>query len=138
LSRRSTTQRYFYPHPDLSSDEVAHLTRVDGEGRVALVVEQGGELIAVGRYERLADATAAEVAFVVADAYQFHGIATLLLHRLAQMATAVGITRFIAEVLVENRAMLRVFEGSGFPVESTSRWGTVEVTMAIVPVGCPA
>jgi hypothetical protein len=68
------------PRPQLERDPTFDL--VDGVDRVALVVEVNGELIAVGRYERLSDQTQAEVAFVVADAYQHHHSATELLHAL--------------------------------------------------------
>ena len=96
---------------------------------MAFVVECGKELIAVGRYDRLEDRRAAEVAFVVADAYQHHGLAPMLLYRLATAARSVGITRFVAEVLAENKAMLSVFRGAGFPIESNFDWGTVTLTM---------
>ncbi len=91
LSPASITFRYFYPHLALGAAEVAHLTEVDGHDRVALVVERDGELIAVGRYDRLRDPAQAEVAFVVADAFQHQGIGTMLLHRLATRAKEAGI-----------------------------------------------
>jgi RimJ/RimL family protein N-acetyltransferase len=109
------------------------LTEVDGRDRAALVVARDGELIAVGRYDRLDDPTQAEVAFVVADAFQHHGIATMLLHRLAARARKAGIRCLIAEVLVENKAMLAVFHATGYPTESTVECGTVELKMAIGP-----
>ena len=133
LSAESIRLRYFYPHKDLSPSEVAHFTHVDGQARVALVVECAGELIAVGRYDRLDDHRAAEVAFVVADVYQQHGLAPMLLRRLANAARSVGITRFTAEVLAENRAMLSVFHDAGFPIESKTEWGIVELTITIAP-----
>jgi GNAT superfamily N-acetyltransferase len=91
------------------------------------------ELIAVGGYDRLDDHRVAEVAFVVADAYQHHGLATMLLHRLAEAARSAGIERFISEVLAENRAMLSVFHDVGFPIESKTESGTVTLTMTIAP-----
>lgn len=133
LSAGSIQLRYFYPHKDLSPSEVARLTQVDGEARVALVVERARELIAVGRYDRLDDHRVAEVAFVVADAYQRHGLATTLLQHLAKAARSAGITRFVAEVLAENRAMLAVFHDAGFPIESQTECGTVKLTMTIAP-----
>jgi GNAT superfamily N-acetyltransferase len=120
LSQRSVYLRYFYPHPDLSAKEIEHLTRVDGRDRLALVVEHAGELVAVGRYERLPASQDAEVAFVVSDALQDHGIGTLLLARLAVAARSVGITRFIAEVLAENRGMLS-FLCRAIPNRNSSR-----------------
>jgi RimJ/RimL family protein N-acetyltransferase len=131
LSEKSVRLRYFSPHEELSASEVAHLTQVDGEDRVAFVVERAGELIAVGRYDRLTDQKMAEVAFVVADSYQHQGLATMLLRRLANAARPVGITRFVAEVLAENRAMLSVLHDAGFPIESEIEWGTVTLFMFI-------
>jgi len=133
LSARSIQLRYFYPHTDLSPREIEHFTQVDGKDRMAFVVECARELIAVGRYDRLEDHRVAEVAFVVADAYQHHGLATRLLQRLADTARAVGITRFTAEVQGENGAMLSVFHDAGFPIESKTEWGTVMLTMTIAP-----
>jgi RimJ/RimL family protein N-acetyltransferase len=135
LSSRAITLRYFYPHSELSVAEVMHLTEVDGCDRVALVVEREGELIAVGRYERLDVGDMAEVAFVVADAFQNQGIGTILLRRLASQARKVGISRFIAEVMVENVAMLTVFHQAGFPTESRFACGAVELTMSIGATG---
>ena len=131
LSQRSIQMRYFYPHMELKADEVSHLTHVDGVDRVALVVEFGGELVAVGRYDRLEDQTTAEVAFIVADQYQHHGIASLLLHDLADRARTAGITRLVADVLVENAAMLSVFRKAGFPIQFKTEWGVVMLTMSI-------
>jgi RimJ/RimL family protein N-acetyltransferase len=133
LSDTSIRRRYFWRHHDLRAEEVAHLTQVDGMNRVALVVERTGELVAVGRYDRLDDPTQAEVSFVVADAFQHHGLATMLLHRLAVLAQGVGATHLRAEVLAENRAMLTLFHAAGFPIESECSWGTVDLKVAIVP-----
>ena len=131
LSARSIQMRYFYTHMELRPDEVAHLTRVDGVDRVALVVDRCGKLIAVGRYDRLDDRTMAEVAFVVADEYQHHGLASMLLHQLVGRARTVGITRLVAEVLGENTAMLAVFRQAGFPVQFKTEWEVVVLTMSI-------
>jgi GNAT superfamily N-acetyltransferase len=131
LSQHAVTLRYFYPHRVLSAVEVNHLTQVDRRDRVALIAESAGELIAVGRFDRLSDPTQAEVAFVVADAFQHHGIATMLLDRLAGLARRAGITHFIAEVMAENKAMLSVFHAAGFVTESTCELGIIELKMAI-------
>jgi GNAT superfamily N-acetyltransferase len=69
------------------------------------------EIIGVGRYARLDDASSpvprAEVAFAVADAYQGRGIATLLLEELASIARAAGVEEFEADVLGENNRCWR-------------------------------
>lgn len=71
----------------------------------------------------------AEVAFAVADAWQGHGIATLLLGQLAELADAAGITTLTATVHPTNHRMLQVFRDSGFPIEVTSEPGELHVRL---------
>src|SRR5699024_5014146 len=53
LSERTRYLRYFGPYPTMSARDVRHFTEVDYSRRVALVMELGGEMIAVGRDEGL-------------------------------------------------------------------------------------
>ena len=62
------------------------------------------EILAVVRYDRLAGEREAEVAFVVQDAWQGHGLATALLHELAAYARAHGVERFLALTMGTNVA----------------------------------
>lgn len=71
----------------------------------------------------------AEVAFAVADAWQGHGIATLLLAELAELADAAGIKTLTALVHPTNRRMLEVFRDSGFAIEVNSEPGELHVRM---------
>jgi GNAT superfamily N-acetyltransferase len=135
LSPHAVYERYFTLHAHLSPSEVEHYTHVDYVDRFALVVEFEDRIIAVGRYERIPASTEAEVAFLVADAYQHQGIGTLLLRRLAQAARTRGIRTFVALTLAENRDMLDVFLNSGFHVDSTCEFGTMTVRFPIVPEG---
>ena len=73
----------------------------------------------------------AEVALVVADAYQHHGLGSLLFERLAEQARDVGIGTFAAATLAENEAMLAVCRDSGYPLRSTVDAGVVDVTLDI-------
>lgn len=82
---------------------------------------------------RLRDPSTVEVAFAVADDLQGHGIGARLLERLAALAASVGVERFVAEVLPQNRAMLRVFADAGFDVTRELGGGEVEVRFPIVP-----
>ena len=82
-------------------------------------------------YVRLRDPAVAESAFAVADAEQGRGIGTRLLERLAARAAAVGIERFVAEVLPENESMLGVFERAGFELTRELSNGVVEVQFPI-------
>jgi GNAT superfamily N-acetyltransferase len=101
--------------------------------RLALVTEDGTRLVAVARYDRSPETGEAEVAFVVADRYQHHGIGMILLEHLADAARQNGISVFTAQTLLENRDMIRVFMDSGFSVRTTLEQGVVGVRFPIEP-----
>lgn len=113
LSAETVHRRYFGAHPLLGDDELAHLTELDYRRRMAFVAVARGELVGVARYDRLDEASQAEVAFVVADAYQQRGVGTLLLEHLVAYARDQGIERLVAEVLADNAAMTRLVDDSG-------------------------
>lgn len=133
LSSQSVYRRFFYMHQRLSSAEIERFTHVDYVDRLALVVVDGERLVAVGRYERIPETSEAEVAFVVADEFQHHGIGTLLLEHLSDAAVTRGITTFVAQTLTENHDMLDVFMKSGFTVTTSSSYGTVILRFSIEP-----
>ncbi len=133
LSFDSIYRRYFSLHPVLSADEVRHFTQVDFVDRLALVIEDGEDLVAVGRYDRYPESPTAEVAFVVRDDYQHLGLGHRLLGALAEAAWARGITTFSAETSLVNHDMLAVFRHSGFPMTTSSEFGGISVRLAIKP-----
>jgi RimJ/RimL family protein N-acetyltransferase len=135
LSPDSQYMRFFTAHPHLAPAEVDRFTHVDYDRRLALVAELAGTLVGVGRYDRIGDTPDAEVAFVVADSYQCHGLGGALLHRLAAAAADRGIGRFVAETLPGNQRMLRVFRDSGFDVASRFEDGVVRVAFPIIGSG---
>ncbi len=135
-SDQSVYFRFFGPRSELSDREVTHFTTVDYHDRMAFVAFLREEMIAVGRYDRLAHGDEAEVAFAVADEHQGRGLATLLLEYLATYAATQGITRFSADTLIDNRQMLEVFEAAGFRRERRSiEHGVVHLVFDIEPTG---
>lgn len=134
LSPDSITLRYFHLVPVLVPAMVEHLTHISYTDRMALVATLGEaddeQIIAVVRHEGL-DAGRAEVAFLVEDRWQHHGIATALLHRLAAYARTHGYTTFVAEVLAANAAMREVLRNAGFPYTTAYERGTVEMRLDI-------
>ena len=96
-----------------------------------LVDPDGERVVAVANYVRLRDSKLAEAAFTVADEHQGRGIGTRLLEQLAARAAEVGIERFVASVLPDNRAMVGVFEAAGFELTRTLEGGELEVQFPI-------
>ena len=132
LSRESLYLR-FHGFPTVDRRLIEPFVDPDWHERGHLVGELDGRVIALASYVRLRDPAAAEVAFAVADEYQRRGIGTRMLEQLAARAASVGIERFVAEVLPDNRQMLRVFEAVGFEPTRTLQSGTVEVAFEIAP-----
>ena len=113
-------------------------THVDHRDRVALVMTVAERIIAVGRFDRLAPTggrggDVAEVAFLVQDRHQHRGIGQLLLEHLAQIGREVGVERFVASVLPDNRGMLQVFREAGYQVSRGFEDGVVSLEFRIDP-----
>ena len=120
LGPESRYYRFFRVKQTLEDSEIEHFTNVDYGDRMALVAFVGDEMVGVGRYDRdLEDDTVAEVAFAVADDQQGRGLGTRLLTLLTNYARSVGVERFRAYVLGENRQMMRVFRNSGYELSRT-------------------
>ncbi len=134
LSEQSLYLR-FHGHPSVDARLVARDLEPDWVERGALIgavaTADGERVVTLANYVRLRDRDVAEVAFAVADDYQGRGIGPRLLEQLATRAATQGISRFVAEVISENRAMLRVFSEAGFGVTRTRSGGVVEVTFPI-------
>jgi predicted CoA-binding protein/RimJ/RimL family protein N-acetyltransferase len=133
LSPESIRYRYFAPHPTLSPREVERFTRVDHDDRVALVAVLGDDLIAVARYDRAPGTDVAEVAFVVDDAHQQRGLASVLLEHLAAAAAERGIRRFEADVLPDNIRMARIFTDAGYQASRSYEEDSVHFVFPIEP-----
>ena len=132
-SQKSIYMRFFAFKSKLSAKELKRFTEVDYKDRVALVITIGGEIMGIGRYDRLDDPEEAEVAFNIADAHQGRGIGSILLEHLAAAARENGIRKFSAEVLPENRKMLMVFSDAGYDVKRHFDDGVVSLEFNIDP-----
>ncbi|MBD0670611.1 acyl-CoA synthetase [Streptomyces sp. CBMA156] len=134
VSDQSKYFRFFAPYPRLSDKDVRRFTHHDFVNRVGLAVVVGDRFIATVRYDRIdADGrpsdtgTDAEVAFLVQDAHQGRGVASALLEHIAAVAQERGIRRFQAEVLPENRKMVKVFTDAGYTQRRSFADGVVHL-----------
>jgi RimJ/RimL family protein N-acetyltransferase len=133
LTSHSIYRRYFSLHPVLSERELRFLTEVDYVTRFAFVVEYLDELIGVGRFDRIAETSDAEVAFIVSDEFHHLGIGLMLLERLADVAWSLGITTFCAETQADNRSMMGVFAASGFVVNARMEDEIISARFSVEP-----
>ncbi|MFG2298069.1 GNAT family N-acetyltransferase [Streptomyces sp. NPDC048603] len=141
VSEESKYYRFFAPHPRLSDRQVHRFTHHDYVDRVGLAATVGGEFIATVRYDRIdadgrpasAPADRAEVAFLVQDAHQGRGVASVLLEHIGAVARERGIRRFVAEVLPANTKMIKVFKDVGYQQKRTFEDGSVHLTLDLEP-----
>jgi acyl-CoA hydrolase/RimJ/RimL family protein N-acetyltransferase len=97
---------------------------------LAAVEKNGKEIVAgMGHYIKNRDAHTAEVAFTVREDYHNEGIGTALLGYLTLLAKNEGLQGFVAEVLLENKPMLKVFEKMEFDMHRIIEDNTYRLIM---------
>lgn len=131
FSDRSVYYRYFSPVKAMPHSEMQEYVNVDYRrtmSLVGLVGEPGtGHVIAEARYVAFEDRPQADVAFIVDEAYQGKGIASYLLNVLIEIGKERGLKGFEADVLADNRSMLKVFEKAPYPYQAVLRSGVYEL-----------
>lgn len=133
FSEESVYYRYFTPITAMPHKKMQEYVNIDYNRIMSIVALEGdagkGKIIAEARYVKLHGRPYAEVAFIVDEDYQGHGIASYLLQMLIRIAKENRIKGFIASVNVSNGAMKRVFEKSGLTIETRIEDGIFSVTM---------
>jgi RimJ/RimL family protein N-acetyltransferase len=135
LSPKTRYRRFFAPLESLSQQDLRYLTEVDHHDHeaIAAVNPENGMIVGVARFVRRDDPTEAEVAVVVGDPWQGHGVATALLQQLVSRARAEGIDHFVALVLSDNTEALELFRhlAPGGSHTRRSASGHTELVMAL-------
>jgi acyl-CoA synthetase (NDP forming)/RimJ/RimL family protein N-acetyltransferase len=131
-SAESIYLRFFAPLRELSERDIFRFTNVDHQSRVALVATVRGDIVGIGRFDRIDDASA-EVAFNISDHFQGRGVGSVLLEHLAMIGREFGLQRFTAEVLPQNRKMINVFREAGYDVTHRFEDGIIAVSFDIRP-----
>jgi acyl-CoA hydrolase/RimJ/RimL family protein N-acetyltransferase len=122
LSEATIYYRFMSHQKRVSRQQIQEFVYIDHRNDVTIVgtlpETYGEDIIAVGSYYLDQKTNLAEVAFVVSDKWQNHGIGTFLLKHLMRIARRNGIRGFTAEVLTENKAMQAVINKSNTKVGS--------------------
>lgn len=71
----------------------------------------------------------ADIALVVGDHYQKHGIGTELIAELTNLAKRSGLIGFTAEVLTGNQPVFKLFDKMGFDIKKQNESGIYEMKL---------
>lgn len=128
IYRRFINTRRHMPHKQLQEYVVIDYS---AEMTILAVINQYNKEIVVGMGQYFIDERelTAELAFVVRDDYQNRGIGTELLSYLTFLAKKQGLLSLTAEVMMDNGAMMHLFEKCGFKIKHQSFNGPCELKM---------
>lgn len=132
LSDDSTYERFMAHKACHPRREISQLTTYSDAENAALVATSNQdveEMLAMARYDAEPSTGFAEVALVVRDEWQGHGLGSALFSRLIELAKAQGLKGFTAEVLVSNGRMLSLFKHSGLRVVDELHAGVHRLVM---------
>ena len=134
IGSASLYRRFFAVKRDFGEEEKLYFLNPDFISHVALaaVAEEAGKPVITGGARYVATKPGeAEVAFLVTDKHQGQGIGAALMRHLVTIAREAGLRELTAQVLAENRAMLKVFERSGLPLSKRFEAGTVHLVLSL-------
>ena len=136
-SDRSVYLRFFALRRTAAQDYVDDLFGKIADDSVTLVALADDEIVGVATYIPVAPGRA-ELAVLVDDQHQGDGIGTVLLENLAAHARQSGLDEFVAYVLCENTAMLRVLHELGYLVDSVRTGTEEEIVWHLQPIPATA
>ena len=135
----SVYYRYFSPIKTMPHRKMQEYVNIDYRRMMSLVgiIDLLGteRIIAEGRYVRHHNLPSADVAFVVDENYQGLGIASFLFDMLIRVAREQSIQWFTADVIADNKAMLKVFEKAPFPIRAIMESGIYNLTIPFTDPG---
>ncbi|MGO9892739.1 MAG: GNAT family N-acetyltransferase [Bryobacteraceae bacterium] len=123
LSERSVYLRFFHLmnlEQRTKHDRLMRTCFIDYDREVALIAQRRNpqtgeiEILGVGRLTKLHGVNEAEVAVVVSDQWQGRGLGTELLARLLVVGADEKLSKLTANILPDNRDMIRICEKAGF------------------------
>jgi acetyltransferase len=121
--------RFFAPLHELSERRIDELTHLDYERAMAFIAidEASGQMLGVVRLHLDDDRKSGEYAVIVRSRLKGHGLGWLLMQRMIEYASAIGLTQVHGQVLAENTTMLRMCAQLGFHVADDPRASYLKV-----------
>jgi acetyltransferase len=142
LSLESRYQRMLGGGTKVTPEWIDSMTHIDYHRHMAFavttVIDGVEQFVGVGRYVVDVATLSAEVALVLADAWQGQGLGRRLLETLLEHAAGAGMREAVGTVLATNVAMLRLVRSMGFAVHPEPGDATVRrISRPLTPVRTP-
>ncbi|MHB8769783.1 MAG: GNAT family N-acetyltransferase [Syntrophales bacterium] len=139
LSDRSLNRRFLSKRKDMPHERLQDFVIIDYTREVVILAIIGSAeqetIVGIGQYGIDESSHTAEVAFAIRDDHHNRGIGTEMLSYLTYLAKRDGLLGFTAEVLIDNKPMLHVFEKGGFDIKKKSDAGVYDMKMAFIGEG---
>jgi acyl-CoA hydrolase/RimJ/RimL family protein N-acetyltransferase len=137
LSEQTIYQRFFQSLRSMPHRGLVRFVHVDFSNEMAIVgvvrnpqTPEREEIICVGRYFMNRANNIAEISYLVRDDYQRRGIGTFLVRYVARIARNSGVEGFVAEILPDNTAAMKVLHKLGLPVETVISEGSYRLSVS--------
>jgi acyl-CoA hydrolase/GNAT superfamily N-acetyltransferase len=134
LSDQTIYRRFISARRDMPHERLQEFSVIDYTKEMVILAlipgEEIEEILGVAQYGIDEGTHTGEVGVVVRDDFQGRGVGTELLSYLTYLAKRQGLLGFTAEVLVENRPMMNLFEKMGFDIEKRRSEYVYELKMA--------
>ncbi len=130
-SRNDVRMRFFAPRRQFGHGFSARLTQIDYDREMALVaLDPGGtDMLGVVRLVSDPDNETAEFAVMVRSDTQGVGLGYCLMRSILDYARQRGVGRVFSEVLLENKAMLKMADKLGFRVRKSDENSSITVEL---------
>ncbi len=133
LSDQTIINRFFSMLKSMPHRRLQQFCCIDYKEEMSIVAltEEGPrqKIVGLGSYHLNPATHRAEIAFLVADAWQGKGIGTFMMKMLVKIARSKNIKGLTAEVMRDNVAMIALMHKSGVPPKSTPVDGSYLFTM---------
>ena len=133
FSKQSIYRRFFFPVSTMPHNKMQNYVNVDYRSEMSVVglIEEPGQemIIAEARFARDEDSGFGDLAFFVDEKYQGLGIALYLYKLLTRLAKERGLRGFTADVMQENKGMLKVLEKGGLSIKALLKDGVYTLKM---------